>query len=56
MEVWLSGLRRHPAKMLLGFIAWAEGSNPSTSSKIKSFCNRVFYFGSMAEWFKAASC
>ena len=31
LEVWLSGLKRHPAKVLVGVI-WSVGSNPTASA------------------------
>ena len=33
LEVWLSGLKRHPAKVLTGVI-WSVGSNPTASAEL----------------------
>ena len=43
LEVWLSGLKRHPAKVLVP-VRGPEGSNPSASA----------YFGGVPEWSNGA--
>ena len=37
MEVWMSGLSRHPAKVLYVEI-YTVGSNPTASAKISVWC------------------